>query len=345
MNEEFSFELTPWEAALDTMHPGDTMDALHFLTLLEAESDDMAAEALQDLEQKHIALDISNLPRDTGAGEAARRLDWEKKLADQGKLLENLPENDPLGLYLQELAAIPVAGGQEVYLQKYLAGDQQAAEQLANGMLSYVVEEAMHCAGRGVLLLDLIQEGSLGLWQGILGYREGDFTEHCLWYIRQRLSSAVLMQMRSSGLGRKLRQGMEQYLNADKVLLMELGRNATLEEIALKMHITPEEAGVYEKMMENARLRQQLEAAVSPKEPTPEDELPVEDTAYFHSRQRVVEMLSTLGREEARVVTMRFGLEGGMPMSPQEVGEKMNMTADQVVAMEASALKKLRQEQ
>lgn len=343
MNDMFTFELAPWEAALETLHPGDSMDALHFLTLLEAESDDTVQQALEALEQGHIALKIEKLPKEIVSGAGAERLAWEQKLVKQGDLLKNLPENDPLGLYLQELAGMSAADAQQVYLSRYLQGDQQAAKELANGMLSHVIEEAKQRTGWGVLLLDLIQEGSLGLWQGILCFQQGDFTEHCLWYIRQYLNGAVFLQMRNSGLGRKLRQGMEDYLSVDQNLLTHLGRNPTLEEIAQKMHITPEEAEVYEEMLKNARLIQKVEAAGAPTKESPEDDLPVEDTQYFQSRQRVMEMLSSLTEREAQLLSMRFGLEGGLPLSPQEVGEKLNMTAEQVVAMEADALGKLRQ--
>lgn len=344
MTEEFMFDLAPWGAALQAKRRGDAVHLLDYLTLLEAEPEEVAQDALQALEAEGIALDLTGVPRQTANGAAGERLAWEMKLARQADLLGNLPENDPLALYLQELAANPATGNVEGYLRRYLAGEQAAAEQLANEMLSLVVEEARKCTGYGVLLLDLIQEGSLGLWQGILQYESGDFTRHCLWYIRQYLAKVIFWQLRSSGLGSKLRQGMEDYLAADQQLLTSLGRNPTLEEIAEFLHITPEQTATYEKMLADAKLRQKIDNREKPRE-EPDEEQAVENTAYFQSRQRIQEMLAALEPREAELLSLRFGLEGGTPLSPQEVGRRMRLTAEQVVALEGAALAKLRENQ
>ena len=210
--------------------------------------------------------------------------------------------------------------------------------------LSRVVELASELAGRNVLLLDLIQEGSMGLWQGILCYEGGDFEAHRDWWIRQYLARAVFMQARSGDLGQKLRQGMEDYRDMDQKLLSELGRNPTLEEIAEAMHVEPEEAATYANMLAMARTRQQVDEAMEPKETEPEDEQAVEDTAYFQMRQRITELLSTLSEEDAKLLTLRFGLEGGLPLSPEETGRKLGLTPQEVVTREANALMKLRQQ-
>ena len=341
---EFVFESTPWELTVQSLHRGDCLSAVRCLTLLEDMSEDEAEEALLELEDKGVALDVSDLPADDGNGEAALRLRREKELAQTGRLLESLEENDPLGLYLAELAAIPAAGDVDLLAERYAKGDDSVAQQLVNLSLSCVVECACKMAGRGVLLLDLIQEGSLGLWQGILNYTEGDFTAHVTWWIRQYLAKAVLMQARSSGIGQKMRQGMEDYRDMDQRLLGELERNPTLEEIAEAMHATPEEAAVYEAMLSQARLRQQVEQAREPKEEDPEDEQAVEDTAYFQMRQRIGELLSVLPEEDARLLTLRYGLEGGLPLDPVQTGAKLGLTAEAVVAREAAALAMLRKE-
>lgn len=344
MTEEFMFDLAPWEAALQAKRRGDAVQLLDYLTLLEAEPEEVAQDALQALEEEGIALDLTGVPREMASGAAGERLAWEMKLARQADLLGNLPENDPLALYLQELAARPATGNVEGYLRRYLTGEQAAGERLANEMLSLVVEESRKCTGYGVLLLDLIQEGSLGLWQGILQYESGDFTRHCLWYIRQYLAKVIFWQLRSSGLGSKLRQGMEDYLAADQQLLTSLGRNPTLEEIAEFLHITPEQTATYEKMLADAKLRQKIDNREKPRE-EPDEEQAVENTAYFQSRQRIAEMLAALEPREAELLSLRFGLEGGTPLSPQEVGRRMRLTAEQVVALEGAALAKLRENQ
>lgn len=336
----FEYEQTPWEAMLDTVHPGDTMSAARFLALLEGEDDASVEEAFRILEKKNVRLEVLALPRDYGSGETEKRLRREEMLVQSGKLMENLPETDPLRLYLEELAATPAAGDEELLARQYLDGDTDVQQQLISVTIGRAVEASMQMTGRGVLLLDLIQEASLGLWQGILHYRGGCFDDHIRWWIDQYLAYAVTMQARNSGVGQKLRKALEDYRGADRKLLIQLGRNPTLEEIAQELRISREDAEIYSQMLLNARAVEKVSA--QPEENREEEDQAVENTAYFQSRQRVMEMLSTLNEAEAQVLTLRFGLEGGMPLSPQEIGQKMDLTADEVVKMEAEALQKLR---
>ena len=340
---EFVLDEMPWEQELAKCAPGDNMSALSLLTLLEEADEDAAQEILDALAEKQVALDISDLPELPVSGNLALRLRQEAQLAASKQLLGGLEDNDPLRLYLEELAATPVAGDAAVLAQQYLDGDEAAAEKLANLSLSRVVELACELAGKGVLLLDLIQEGSLGLWQGILHYTGGDFAAHRDWWIRQSLAKAVFLQARSGDLGQKLRQGMEDYRDVDQRLLGELGRNPTLEEIAEAMHVTAQEAAVYGDMMTMARTRQQVDAAMESQEAEPEEEdQAVENTAYFQMRQRITDLLSSLREEDAKLLTLRFGLEGGMPLSPEETGKQLGLTAQEVITAEANALAKLR---
>lgn len=339
---EFTFEESAWEQALKDSQPGDTLPAAKALLLLEEMSDEEAEEALLALEEQEITLDISDLPLDSGSGEAALRLRQEQQLVKNGNLLAGLDENDPLGLYLQELAAIPAAGDAQALAEQYAAGNEEVLQNLTNLCLSRVVDAACKHTGRGVLLLDLIQEGSLGLWQGILRYTGGDFDKYIGWWIDQYLAKAVLMQARSSGIGEKMRTALEDYRDMDQQLLGELGRNPTQEEIAEAIHITPEEAATVAEMLTQAKLRQQTVLSREPKEQTAEDNQAVEDTAYFQARQRVLDMLSTLPSQEAKLLTLRFGLDGGLPKTAQQAGEILGLTAEEAVNMEAAALAKLR---
>ena len=341
---EFTFEDALWEQALDAMQPGEEISALKLMSLLEDEDEDGAMEALDAMAQKGIGLDLKDLPNLPTGGNMALRLREEAQLVASGKLLTGLSENDPLRLYLEELAATPAAGDADLLAQQYLNGDESAGQMLVTLSLSRVVELAQKLAGQNVLLLDLIQEGSMGLWQGILCYTGGDFATHRDWWIRQALNRVVFLQARSGDLGQKLRQGMEDYRDMDQKLLYDLGRNPTLEEIAEAMHVESREAAVYADMLAMARTRQQVDAAMEEKEPEPEDDQAVEDTAYFQMRQRITELLSTLSEEDAQLLTLRFGLEGGLPMSPEEAGKKLGLTPQEVVTREANALMKLRQQ-
>ncbi len=341
---EFTFESSPWEQALENLQAGDEMNMLNLMSLLEEEDEEIVLEALDALAQKGVALSIRDLPNLPVGGNMALRLREEAQLVESGKLLTGLPENDPLRLYLEELAATPAAGDVEMLAQQYLEGDEDAAQKLVTLSLSRVVELASELAGKNVLLLDLIQEGSMGLWQSILCYTGGAFEAHRDWWIRQALYRAIFLQARSGDLGQKLRMGLEDYRDMDQKLLAELGRNPTLEEIAEAMHVTAEEAAVYRDMLNMAKVRRQVDEAMEEKEPEPEDEQAVEDTAYFQMRQRITELLSTLNEADAKLLSLRFGLEGGMPMSPEDAGRKLGMTAQEVVKREANALAKLRQQ-
>ena len=341
----FDFEDAPWEKAIDALKLGESIGAFHLLTLLEGESDECVLEALEQLERKWITLDISDLPELPMGDHMALRLRQEAQLVKTDMLPQGLEKNDPLRLYLEELAATPAAGDVEVLAQRYLDGDETAAQMLVTLSLSRVVELAKELAGRGVLLLDLIQEGSLGLWQSILNYSGGGFTLGRDWWIRQYLHIAIFQQARSGNLGQKLRSGMEDYRDMDQKLLSELGRTPTLEEIAEAMHVNAEEAAVYENMLNMAKSRQQVDAAMETREEVPEEEQQaVEDTAYFQMRQRIMELLSTLPALEAELLTLRFGLEGGLPLDPAQVGRKLGLTPEEVVKREAAALEKLRQQ-
>lgn len=344
MELEYEFAPDAWDELLASFEPGAQLDAVRALAVLEAEDEDRLQQALEELEQRRITLNIDALEKLPASGELAVRLRQEQELVQRGALLKELDQTDPLRLYLEELAAIPATGDIHLLAQRYLEGDDEAVQGLTNLSLSRCVELACEVTGRGVLLLDLIQEASLGLWQGILHYEGGDFEAHRDWWIRQYLAKAVTVQARAGGVGQKLRAGMEDYRDVDQRLLTELGRNPTLEEIAEAMHTDVSTAAVYADMLSAARSRKQVEAAQQEPEPSPDDEQAVEDTAYFQSRQRILEMLSTLTEQEAKLITLRFGLEGGLPLSPEETGKKLGMTPHEVVTMEAAALSKLRQE-
>ena len=341
---EFTFENSPWEQMWDAFKPGDKIFGLECLKKIEDLSQEEAEDALLALEEQGIALDISDLPPCGNDGEAALRLKLEQKLVKTGNIIAGLEENDPLRLYLEELAEMPAAGDENLLAAKYAAGDGNVAQQLVALSLGRVVEHARAMTGRGVLLLDLIQEGSLGLWQGILNYTEGDYETHICWWIDQYLAKAVLMQAHTGGVLEKMRQGMADYRDADQRLLGDLGRNPTLEELAEAIHVSVEEAATYAAMLNQARTREQIEQLRQPKEATADDEQAVENTAYFQTRQRITELLSTLTEQEAKLLTLRFGLEGDTPKTPEQVGSLLGMTAEEVVNIEGSALLKLRQQ-
>ena len=156
------------------------------------------------------------------------------------------------------------------------------------------------------------------------------------------MAKAVTLQARANGVGQKMRTALEDYKEVDERLLGELGRNPTLEEIALELHMSVDETSSVKKMLEDARLLAQAKKPAEPEEEKEEEEQAVEDTALFQMRQRILDLLSGVSEEDQKLLTLRFGLEGGKPMSPEDAGKRLGLTPDEVVAREAAALAKLR---
>lgn len=341
---DYQFEQTAWEAFLESAREGDTISAAALLSMLESETDEAVEDAFQVILEKDLVLDAFSLPKPSIYGQAAMRLQQEEAFAASGMRLNDLEENDPLRLYLEEIAAIPTFGDEQLLIGRYLQGNQDAAIALTNLGLSRVVSLSMRYTGYGVLLLDLIQEGSIGLWQGIQNYVSGDYAKYRDRMISNNLIKCILLQARNNGLAQKMRQALQDYRSTDEKLLTELGRNPSLEEIAAELHLSREEAETVRKMMDDAVLLQQAEKGVQPpQEESPEDELAVEDTAYFQMRQRINDLLSQLSAEDAKLLTLRFGLEKGLPRNAEETARILGMTSAEVTSREAAALAKLRQ--
>lgn len=342
---EFLFDQSPWEAYLNSCRSGTSVSAWNLISMLENEDDEAVEDAFALLADRQLELDVSTLPSLEAGGQTAQRLKQEAEYVRGGLRTSDMEESDPLRLYLEEIAGTPAFGDDRLLSEQLLSGDGRAAERLANLGLSRVIEIACEQAGKMVLLMDLIQEGNIGLWEAIQSYSGGNYDAHRDRLIRNAIYKAMVLQARSNGVSQKMRQSLQRYQSADEALLAELGRNPTLEEIAARMNISPEQAQTIQKTMADILLLQQAEKLTQPKEETPEDELAVEDTAYFQMRQRISDLLSQLDDKDAQILTMRFGLDKGLPMSAEEVGKALGLTVGEVSAREAAALAKLRAEQ
>ena len=152
------------------------------------------------------------------------------------------------------------------------------------------------------------------------------------------------MQAKAAGIGEKMHRAMEDYRDVDQKLLAELGRNPSVEEIAEAMHMTPQQVLAVAETLENAQMLQRAKAPEEEQNSPQEENVAVEDTAYFQMRQRIEELLSALSEDDAKLLSLRYGLEGSVPMKPQQVALKLGITPEEVAAREAAALSKLRQE-
>ena len=340
---DISFGDSPWEAWMDRKRYGDSLSAAQLLTFLEEETEEGVEDAFAALEDRGLKLDVTTLPSRQFVGQAALRLRQEEQMAKENMALQDLGPNDPLRLYLEEIASLPPAEETEELLRQAADGDEKAQEILTGAGLRRVAEIAKEFTGYGVLLMDLIQEGSMGLWKVVSGFSGGDYPSLRDDAIRQAMARAVTLQARESGVGRKMRQALEDYRAVDQRLLAELGRNPTLEEIAQELHMTPEDTATVKRNMDDARILAQATAPKEEVEPEEENQA-VEDTAYFQMRQRITELLSVLPEEDARLLSLRFGLDKELPLSPEDTGKRMGLTPQEVVAREAAALARLRTE-
>lgn len=338
---DYSFAPAPWELAASSMKPGDTLAAERLLLMLEGEDEDAAEQAMELLRQRHIAIGTGSLPKIEGSGLLSVRLRQEQQLARQGNLKAGLSADDPLRLCLEDMerSFVPVT---QAGVEAALSGDSAGAEALTAGFFPEILKLACGYTGRGVALLDLIQDGCMGLLLALAEGNAATFREDALWQIDQAMARTVVLEARACGVGTHLAEGLEEYRHADRKLLDQLGRNPTLEEIAQEMGKTPEQAASLERMLRVVRTAAAVRQE-KPEAPQPEDEQAVEDTAYFQSRQRIAELLSGLPEEDALLLRLRFGLEGGLPLSPEDVGNRLGLTPQEVVSREAAALAMLRQ--
>lgn len=341
------FDDGPLEPLLSGLEVGDTLSAATLMATLETAEEATFEQVFWLLEDKAIKLDVSDLPKSCGNAEAALRLKLEEELAARGELLKGLEKEDPLRIYLEEVAEVPNEDISPLIQQLRESNEinkenPQLLEKLLKLCLPRVVELACQHTGHGVLLLDLIQEGSMSLWQSFVYFRERDFAQYRDERIRWGMAKAVVLQAREDGVGQKMRQAMEDYRAVDERLLVELGRNPTLEEIAGQLHMSVQETGQVADMLDTARRLQQNHKVPEPEEEELEQTQEVENTAYFQMRQRISELLSILDETDAKILTLRFGLEAGLPQSVAEVGKQLGLTPDEVSTREAAALKLLR---
>jgi RNA polymerase primary sigma factor len=347
---DVAFGDTELDKLLGRLQPGDSLSAAALLTVMDGENEDTLQETFDRLREQNVVLDVTPLAGVSGTGETAIRLKREQQLVQDGQLLSVLEETDPLRLYLEEIAGIPAFGDICLLAEQLDEANREKREepelwtQILNLCLSRVYELACEHTGLGVLLMDLMQEGSMGLWSALPCYAGGDFEAFRDWHIRQAMAQTITLQAFSNGVGQKMRQAMEDYRSVDERLLAELGRNPTLEEIAQQLHMTVEETTMVASMLESARNVNRAHVETEEKEPEPDDQQAVEDTAYFQLRQRIQELMSQLEPREAELLTLRFGLEGGLPLSPADAGRRLGMTPEEVVAAEAAALRKMRKE-
>ena len=259
---------------------------------------------------------------------------------------------DPVRMYLKEIGKVPLlTAEEEIELAKRMElGDEEAKKRLAEANLRLVVSIAKRYVGRGMLFLDLIQEGNLGLIKAVekFDYRKGyKFSTYATWWIRQAITRAITDQARTIRIPVHMVETINKLIRVSRQLLQELGREPTPEEIAEEMNMP------VERVREILKISQEpvsLETPIGEEEDShlgdfiQDDNVPVpaDAAAFTLLKEQLVEVLSTLTDREQKVLRLRFGLDDGRARTLEEVGKEFNVTRERIRQIEAKALRKLR---
>ena len=265
---------------------------------------------------------------------------------------EGVAIDDPVRMYLKEIGKVPLlSANEEIEIAKRMAdGDQEAKRQLAEANLRLVVSVAKRYVGRGMLFLDLIQEGNLGLIKAVekFDYRKGyKFSTYATWWIRQAITRAIADQARTIRIPVHMVETINKLIRVNRQLLQEYGREPRPEEIAAEMGISEE------KVREIIKVAQEpvsLETPIGEEEDShlgdfiPDDDAPApaEVAAFTLLKEQLMEVLDTLTPREEKVLRLRFGLDDGKARTLEEVGKEFNVTRERIRQIEAKALRKLR---
>ncbi len=265
---------------------------------------------------------------------------------------EGINVDDPVRMYLREIGRIPLLTFDEELdlAKKVLKGDEEAKQKLAESNLRLVVSIAKKYVGRGMLFLDLIQEGNMGLIKAVekFDYTKGfKFSTYATWWIRQAITRAIADQARTIRIPVHMVETINKLIRTSRHLLQQLGREPTPEEIAAEMEIP------VEKVIEIQKIAQDpvsLETPIGEEDDShlgdfiqdDDSPAPQDSAAYTMLREQLEEVMNTLTPREAKVLKLRFGLEDGKSRTLEEVGREFQVTRERIRQIEAKALRKLR---
>lgn len=275
---------------------------------------------------------------------------------EEEKLDVSVPEgiavDDPVRMYLKEIGKVPLLSAEEEIelANRIEQGDLRAKKKLAEANLRLVVSIAKRYVGRGMLFLDLIQEGNLGLIKAVekFDYRKGfKFSTYATWWIRQAITRAIADQARTIRIPVHMVETINKLIRVSRQLLQELGREPTPEEIAKEMDMP------VDKVRETMKIAQEpvsLETPIGEEEDShlgdfiPDDDAPApaEAAAFTMLKEQLINVLDTLTPREEKVLRLRFGLDDGRARTLEEVGKEFNVTRERIRQIEAKALRKLR---
>ena len=266
--------------------------------------------------------------------------------------LDGINVDDPVRMYLREIGKIPLLTYEEELdlAQKVLEGDEEAKKKLSESNLRLVVSIAKKYVGRGMLFLDLIQEGNMGLIKAVekFDYKKGyKFSTYATWWIRQAITRAIADQARTIRIPVHMVETINKLIRTSRLLLQRLGREPSPEEIAEELEMP------VEKVMEIQKIAQDpvsLETPIGEEDDShlgdfiqdDDSPAPQDAAAYTMLKEQLEEVMGTLTPREAKVLKLRFGLEDGKARTLEEVGKEFDVTRERIRQIEAKALRKLR---
>ena len=266
--------------------------------------------------------------------------------------MDGISIDDPVRMYLREIGRIPLLSyDEELELAKrILQGDEEAKQKLAESNLRLVVSIAKKYVGRGMLFLDLIQEGNMGLIKAVekFDYTKGyKFSTYATWWIRQAITRAIADQARTIRIPVHMVETINKLIRTSRHLLQQLGREPTPEEIAKEMEISVEKVAEIQKIAQDPV---SLETPIGEEDDShlgdfiqdDDSPAPQDAAAYTLLREQLEEVMKTLTPREAKVLKLRFGLEDGKARTLEEVGKEFKVTRERIRQIEAKALRKLR---
>ena len=272
--------------------------------------------------------------------------DWEVPLS------ESSVTQDPVKMYLKEIGKVPLLSGEEELelAAKAAEGDEEARKKLAESNLRLVVSIAKHYTGRGMQLLDLIQEGNLGLIKAVekFDYTRGyKFSTYATWWIRQAITRAIADQSRTIRIPVHMVETINRLIRTSRQMVQELGREPSVEELAKRLDMPVSRVA---ELMKNAQDPVSLDSPVGEEEEShlgdfladENVEVPMEAATNVMLKEQLEEVLDTLTNREQQVISLRFGLYDGQSRTLEEVGKDFNVTRERIRQIEAKALRKLR---
>ena len=330
----------------------DTLDDLK----LEPEELDKFYDKLEDLGIDTSGEDIIPPLDDDALPEIEELQDieevTEEELADTDSLVDTFSTDDPVRMYLKEIGKVPLlTPDEEQDLARRMAdGDEEAKRRMAEANLRLVVSIAKRYVGRGMLFLDLIQEGNLGLIKAVdkFDYTKGyKFSTYATWWIRQAITRAIADQARTIRIPVHMVETINRLTRASRVLLQQLGREPTPDEIARELNMPVERVREIQKIAQDPV---SLETPIGEEEDSHlgdfiEDDratTPSDSVAFTMLKEQLLGVLDTLTPREEKVLRLRYGIDDGKPRTLEEVGREFNVTRERIRQIEAKALRKLR---